>query len=72
RSCRFQKCVDSGMNEKAIQWPTNSKRAPISSLSELEYGTDLSDSAPISQRVLAIPQTIVDISEINYCGEIFN
>ncbi|GMR33694.1 hypothetical protein PMAYCL1PPCAC_03889, partial [Pristionchus mayeri] len=47
RSCRFQKCVDSGMNAKAIQWPTNSKRALISSQSEQEYGTDLSDSPPI-------------------------
>ncbi|GMR56323.1 hypothetical protein PMAYCL1PPCAC_26518, partial [Pristionchus mayeri] len=72
RSCRFQKCIQSGMNAKAIKWPTSSKRASTSSFSGLEIGTDLSDSPLISQRVHEPPRTIANFSEINYCGEISN
>ncbi|GMR34866.1 hypothetical protein PMAYCL1PPCAC_05061, partial [Pristionchus mayeri] len=72
RSCRFQKCLDSGMNANAIQWPACNKGASVSSLSELEYGTDFGDSPPIAQRIITLPRTIVNIPELNYCGEIAN
>ncbi|GMR32212.1 hypothetical protein PMAYCL1PPCAC_02407, partial [Pristionchus mayeri] len=71
RACRFQACIRVGMNSKGIQWPTV-KRESVSSISELDYGTDMSDSPPISQTVNNFPRAIVNISEMNYCGEISN
>ncbi|GMT04553.1 hypothetical protein PENTCL1PPCAC_26727 [Pristionchus entomophagus] len=77
RACRFKKCVAVGMNAKGIQWPSSClpiKRESSSSISisEDDYSTDLSDSPSNSRAVDLLPQTIVNVSELAYCGEIFD